>query len=339
MIPPNFYKVVKDFIRDILITFPELEMNLTSEMKHIHTTEIPLDIEQTQELKESYTKVYDHVLREFPLRFFDILYEKSEVFQESRFFLPGIDFKSLWNENITEKTKNIIWKYLKLILLMIHGGEGDNSKLFENINMDEIKEKINETMKDIHTFFDTENMSTDPEEMKDHLNGLMTGKIGSLAKEIAEESIGDINDPKVTDDTFKKMFSDPSQMIGLMHNIGDKIDKKIKSGDLKESELMEEAMDMIGKMKNMPGMKQFEQMFNKFGGGKMDLNAMQSQMNAKLNQTKTKERLQNKLKKKKESEPNPEIKTENVNVPTENKKKKKKKKKNKENIHDSVLDE
>jgi hypothetical protein len=332
MIPPNFYKVVKDFIRDILGTFPELGTTLTDEMKHIHTTELTDPVEES--LSKSYNVIYEHVLKEFPLRFFDILYEKPELFKESRFFLPGIDFKTLWNENITEKTKNIIWKYLKLILLMIHGGEGEHSKLFENINMDELKEKINESMKDIHTFFDSENVPN-PEDMKEHLNGLMNGKIGSLAKEIAEESIGDINDPTVADTAFKNMFSNPTQMVGLMHNIGDKIDKKIKSGDIKESELMEEAMDMIGKMKDMPGMKQFEQMFNKFGGGKMDLSAMQSQMNAKLSQAKMKERLQNKLKKKKEAETKPE----NVNVPTEeNKKKKKKKKKNKENIHDSVLD-
>lgn len=103
MIPPNFYKVVKDFIRDILGTFPELETSLTTEMKHIHTTTItdPLD----ESLGKSYNLVYDHVLKEFPLRFFDILYEKPELFQESRFFLPGIDFKTLWNENITEKQK------------------------------------------------------------------------------------------------------------------------------------------------------------------------------------------------------------------------------------------
>jgi hypothetical protein len=256
------------------------------------------------------------------------LYEKTELFQETRSLLPGIDFKVLWNDNITEKTKSVIWKYLKLILLMILGGEGEHSKLFENINMDEMKEKLNDTMNDIHSFFDKDTIP-DPEEMKDHLNGLMSGKIGSLAKEIAEESIGNLDDPKTADYAFKNMFSNPTQMVGLMHNIGDKIDKKIKSGDLKESELMEEAMDMLGKMKDMPGMKHFEQMFNKFGG-KMDFNAMASQLNSKMGQSKMKERLQAKLKKKQsEAVPvvNPEI-----------KKKIKKKKKNKNNIHDPVLD-
>ena len=322
MIPPNFYKVVKDFIQDIITTFPEL--SLTPDLQAIRESEIE---PRSDALNQSYTVVYEHVLREFPLRFFDILYEKSELFQESRTLLPGVDFKVLWNDNITEKTKSVIWKYLKLILLMILGGEGEHSKLFENINMDEMKEKLNDTMNDIHNFFDKDSIP-DPEEMKDHLNGLMSGKIGSLAKEIAEESIGNLDDPKTADDAFKNMFSNPTQMVGLMHNIGDKIDKKIKSGDLKESELMEEAMDMLGKMKDMPGMKHFEQMFNKFGG-KMDFNAMASQLNSKMSQSKTKERLQAKLKKKQETVPvvNPEI-----------KKKVKKKKKNKKNIHDPVLD-
>lgn len=323
MIPPNFYKVVKDFIQDIVTTFPELP--LTPDLQSIRESELE---PRSDALNQSYQVVYEHVMHEFPLRFFDILYEKTELFQETRTLLPGIDFKLLWNENITEKTKSVIWKYLKLILLMILGGEGEHSKLFENINMDEMKEKLNETMKDIHSFFDKDSIP-DPEEMKDHLNGLMSGKIGSLAKEIAEESIGNLDDPKTADDAFKTMFSNPTQMVGLMHNIGDKIDKKIKSGDLKESELMEEAMDMLGKMKDMPGMKHFEQMFNKFGG-KMDFNAMASQLNSKMGQSKLKERLQAKLKKKQaEAVPvvNPEI-----------KKKIKKKKKNKKNIHDPVLD-
>ena len=319
MIPPNFYKVVKDFIQDIVTTFPELE--LTSDLQAIRNSELE---PRSDELNQSYTVVYEHVLREFPLRFFDILYEKAELFQETRTLLPGIDFKLLWNENITENTKSVIWKYLKLILLMILGGEGEHSKLFENINMDDMKEKLNDTMNDIHSFFDKDSIPN-PEEMKDQLNGLMSGKIGSLAKEIAEESIGNLDDPKSADDAFKTMFSNPTKMVGLMHNIGDKIDKKIKSGDLKESELMEEAMDMLGKMKDMPGMKHFEQMFNKFGG-KMDFNSMASQLNSKMSQSKMKERLQAKLKKKQaEAVPVPEI-------------KKKKKKKNKKNIHDPVLD-
>jgi hypothetical protein len=319
MIPPEFNRVIKDFIQDIVLTYPELEVSLQEDVRRIHSQEL---IPMTPELQGSYVIVYEHVLQILPTKFFDILYEKVELFESACLFLPGIDFKTLWNENITEKTKNSIWKYLKLVLLMIIGNGKQDSTMFDNINMEDLKSKIDETLKDIHSFFDkSEIPNTD--EMKEHLDGLMQGKIGRLAKEIAEESIGDN-----ADDAFKSMFKDPSKMVGLMHNIGDKIDKKIKSGDLKESELMAEAVEMLTKMKTMPGMKNFEQMFNKFGG-KMDINAMQNQLNSKLSQSKTKERLQAKLKERQKSVETPEL---------PEKKKKKKKKKNKENIHDPVLD-
>jgi hypothetical protein len=325
MIPPDFNRVIKDFIRDIVHTYPELESTLQEDVLRIHMNELT---SMTPELQGSFMVVYEHVLRILPTKFFDILYEKAEVFQEPCLFLPGIDFKQLWIENITEKTKNSIWKYLKLVLLMIIGNGKQDSTMFDNVNMEDLKSKIDDTLKDIHSFFDkSEIPNTD--EMKEHLDGLMQGKIGKLAKEIAEESIGDN-----ADDAFKTMFKDPSKMVGLMHNIGDKIDKKIKSGDLKESELMAEAVEMLSKMKTMPGMKNFEQMFNKFGG-KMDINAMQNQLNTKLNQSKTKERLQSKLKEKQKSVEQ----VEKVEQPQEpEKKKKKKKKKNRENIHDPILD-
>ena len=320
MIPPEFNRVIKDFIQDIVHTYPELESSLQDDVRRIYAQEL---LPMTPELQGSYVIVYEHVLHILPTKFFDILYEKVELFESPCLFLPGIDFKTLWNENITEKTKNSIWKYLKLVLLMIIGNGKQDSAMFDNINMEDLKSKIDETLKDIHSFFDkSEIPNTD--EMKEHLDGLMQGKIGRLAKEIAEESIGDN-----ADDAFKSMFKDPSKMVGLMHNIGDKIDKKIKSGDLKESELMAEAVEMLSKMKTMPGMKNFEQMFNKFGG-KMDINAMQNQLNSKLSQSKTKERLQAKLKERQKPVENTE------NLPE--KKKKKKKKKNKENIHDPVLD-
>jgi hypothetical protein len=319
MIPPEFNRVIKDFIQDIVHTYPELEVSLQEDVRRIHANELT---PMTPELQGSYVTVYEHVLHILPTKFFDILYEKVELFESPCLFLPGIDFKTLWNENITEKTKNSIWKYLKLVLLMIIGNGKQDSTMFDNINMEDLKSKIDDTLKDIHSFFDkSEIPNTD--EMKEHLDGLMQGKIGRLAKEIAEESIGDN-----ADDAFKSMFKDPSKMVGLMHNIGDKIDKKIKAGDLKESELMAEAVEMLSKMKTMPGMKNFEQMFNKFGG-KMDINAMQNQLNSKLSQSKTKERLQAKLKERQKSCETPEL---------PEKKKKKKKKKNKENIHDPVLD-
>ena len=54
-------------------------------------------------------------------------------------FLPGIDFAILWKENISDKTKTTIWKYLQLILfstienLQDKASFGDTADLFNAI--------------------------------------------------------------------------------------------------------------------------------------------------------------------------------------------------------------
>ena len=90
-------------------------------------------------------------------------------------------------------------------------------------------------------------------------------------------------------------MSDPSKMFSLMNNVGDKITNKIKSGQLKESELIEEATEMLKHMKDMPGMKQFENMFKQFGN--------QPNLNEHLKKAKTKDRLRSKLAKRNETKP------------------------------------
>jgi hypothetical protein len=229
----------------------------------------------------------------------DILQENEELFKESHFFLPEVDFKVLWNETITPTTKTTLWKYLKLILFSILG----------HIDTPFPEEKMKEAMDNMKDMFEGK------EGLEKELEGMMGGKIGALAKEIAEETIGQEQD-------FKKMMKDPSSLFSLASTIGEKIDKKIKSGDLKESELIEEAAMMFQKIKGMPGMSQFESMFQ----GKMNTTGMKNKMDQQLKKAKMKERLQQKLASKKE---------EKVDVP-EPEPEKKKKNKNKKNKHDSL---
>jgi hypothetical protein len=70
------------------------------------------------------------------------------------------------------------------------------------------------------------------------------------------------------------------------------LESKIKKGDLKESELLEEAAEIMKKMTMMPGMKE---MMSKMGmGGKMDFKGMSNKIQENIKLTKTKERLQRK---------------------------------------------
>ena len=79
---------------------------------------------------------------------------------QNTFFLPDINFSLLWKEDITDKTREIIWKYLQLILFSIVGGQensktfGDTSKFFEAIDESEFKNKLEETINQMTELFD-----------------------------------------------------------------------------------------------------------------------------------------------------------------------------------------
>ena len=333
-IPDDFYKVADDFLRDLIGTFPELKDNMNEDLLAISSRTAET---VKEDIEPHYVRVFEHIMLILPVRFFDILYENSDMYEESESnceFLPGIDFKVLWQANITDKTKTVIWKYLQLLLIMVVGhvdtGEsfGDTAKLFEAIDDDALKEKLTEALGGISSLFDTAGDEEDTEgaadseggaaagpdvpgfsdtlpnadELHEHLNGLLGGKLGALAKEIADETAADLEvdlaDVKSTSDVFQKLLKDPKKLFGLVHSVGSKIDKKIKAGDIKESELIEEATEMLKKMKEMPGMSGMDQMFKNMagGGGKMDFKAMQNQLSGNLRNAKQKERMLAKLK-------------------------------------------
>ena len=121
-----------------------------------------------------------------------------------------------------------------------------------------------------------------PDNMQDHISSLLDGKLGKLATEIAEETAKeldlDMNDAENSEDAIKNLVSNPNKLMKLVKKVGGKLENKIKSGDIKESELMEEASQIMKKMKGMPGMKNMEKMFQGMGGmsggGMPDLSAL-----------------------------------------------------------------
>ena len=78
----------------------------------------------------------------------------------------------------------------------------------------------------------------------------------------------------------------------------------MKSGDMKESELLAEASELMKKMKDMPGMGDLQGMLSKMGmsagkgSGKVNVSAMQSNLDQKLKKSQNSERLLKKLEEK-----------------------------------------
>ena len=378
-IPEEFKKVIFEFLGDISNTFPEYKstLSLFLDSNGVKLTTSESETAETQKQKVV-TILYEYCSKVYPERFFDILYKNEKLFNKTEYnvnthFLPNIDFCSLWNtEGISDATRETIWKYLQLILMTIitniedKKSFGDAANLFEAINENELRGKLEETIQQMYNMFETNDTSADArtndessagkkpsfnffdwakdvggddeedkegeqqskgtkgssssanaESIHEHISNILNGKIGKLAKEIAEETAKDVDFDMDFDElkgdgvnfqnVFQKMFKNPGKLMGLVKNVGSKLDQKFKSGEIKESELMQEASELLSKMKNMPGMNNLTDMLNKMGmgnmggnmkgnaGGKMNFGAMQSQLQRNMKMSKMKERMQEKL--------------------------------------------
>ena len=155
---------------------------------------------------------------------------------------------------------------------------GDNSNNFgSNINMDDLP---------------------NADDIQQRISGMLDGKLGKLAKEIAEETAQNLdidmentNDMK---DVLNNLVKNPTKLMGLVKTVGEKLDTRIKSGELKESELIAEATELMNKMKNMPGMDGIQSMLGKMGmsglgkDAKMNFGAMEAEMNKLMKETQAK---------------------------------------------------
>jgi hypothetical protein len=163
-----------------------------------------------------------------------------------------------------------------------------------------------------------------PEAVHDHISKLLNGKIGALAKEIAEETAGeldlgiDLENPEQLNmgNVFQKLFKNPGKLMNMVKNVGKKLDDKFKKGDIKESELMQEASELLSNMKNMPGMGNLSSMLSQLGmkgmgglgglgglggkGGKVNIGAMQNHLQQNIKSAKMKERMHEKLQQRQE---------------------------------------
>jgi hypothetical protein len=331
-VPEEFVKVIRDFVGDLKVTFPEYIPFIDKwwkskeQFNYIDEEEDRIKAYEKSEKKSS-KMLFDFCKKKLPPRFFDILYQNDEMFKEDSEidteFFPKIHFKNLWQCDISDKTRETIWKYLQLMLFAVVGtldnkeAFGDTAKLFEAINEDDFKNKLQETLSHMQDLFDvpeggtpSENLGEglnpgdlpNAEQINEHITGMLDGKIGQLAKEIAEETAANLNMDfdGATDmkDVFNQLVKNPTKLMGLIKTVGNKLDTKLKSGELKESEMIQEATEIMNKMKNMPGMGNIQSMLSKMGmsglgglGGKVNTGAMEAQLNQRLKMAKTKERI------------------------------------------------
>ena len=291
-IPDGFYMIMNSFIDDIKLTFPEYT--------HIIQKWWGSDEKQIR-------FVFEHCMKIFPLKTFEIINENVEIFAKTNNteFLPNILFCYLWESEISDNTRKIIWKYFNAILASLLSSIKINSNDF--VNEPEMMAKLSEALKNVHSMFDEKKPDSQDTDFQEKFKEMTGGKIGKLAVELAEETAKSLN-MEDSPDGVMELLKNPTKLLNMVKNMGDKLDERLKAGEINENEIMNEGIDLMKKMKDMPGMgdmcnifKMFENMGDMTPAQKGACNT-QLKKNAKLEATKERMRKKQKAKETKDPE-------------------------------------
>lgn len=299
-------KLFKSFIEDIINVFPEYEKRL---MKYYSKT-IESENNEDPKLKEFLENV-DEISDK-------IIEKEIDLFNNDPILLQNVSFKLIWNSDISDKTKNSIWKYLQSFCIINIQNKSGKEKIQEVIKNIEANEKVKDKetlknmkkMKKLNENFDINQMKNvienNPETVEKGMNEMdkmfeNTG-IGKLAKEITEEL--DIEN-MINNGGIQELFSG-GNMANIMQTISSKMsdNKDIMNSD----DLMKEATNICSSMQGNPLFSSLMggmtgDLMSSLTGENMPEKPEQPVKNIKIadkkhDPNKTRERLQKKLKEK-----------------------------------------
>jgi len=294
--------IFSSFIRDLSKTFPELKNCLYRNYENEITNEF-INLEECPKIKEFLDKIK---LNE------EFIKNKDESFFQKDFeLLEEISFKRLWEKNISEKTKNIIWKYLQsfsIININLNSSDElkdilESMKESDEISKDEIKDK--KTAKDLKDLKKlTENISepevtNDELDLENMLGGMMDSDIGKIAKEVAENMdfeniLGNVDENSNPMELMSQLLN-PEKMNSIFQNINKVMDTKVKNGDLKPEDLKKEAENMYGNMSSNP---MFSSMMNQMNQHQNNTEDKKKEDKKELTKEEKKQKLREKIKEK-----------------------------------------
>jgi len=350
-IPEKFESVIIDFANDLSVTFPEYKDRLEKWQSNITPDSLMSIYKYCLTL---YPKHFFNILYQNDDIFKDNS-ENTQFFPDIEFSelfhcegVSGNTKKTIW-----KYLQLILFTIIQDV--KDKANFGDSMNIFDGINDGELQEKLKETMESMSDFFskmknspfesshetapdsgasepnpfeefkknfpmpENMNMPNMPnmENVHDHLQSLFNGKIGALAKEMAEEITDEFKDIlgeeaanlNNTEDAMKLFMKDPKKLISLMKKISTKLDEKMKNGDVSKEEMMKEASEMMNKMKEMGGGENMKEMFEKFAKGmgglgknaRLDTNAIARMTSMEENRNRMRSKMQHKKEKQQEA--------------------------------------
>jgi hypothetical protein len=342
-VPSNFRVLVGDFTRDLSIAFPEYS-HMWDKWGNEDTTDEQLEtlflfcskvyparfFDILYQNEDIFVEGSDQDVYFFPNMSFRLIFNSDGLSENSK--------KIIW-----KYLQLMLFTVVGSVDNKTDFGE--TADLFSGIDENELQIKLNETMENLTGFFENipdknesstsdEKNESSPDEkteskpdtdqfanifknmpnmegmpdisnLQDTLKTLFDGKIGALAKEMAEDIAEDFKDVLGNDmdnasnpqDIIKKLMKNPAKVSKLIKTVSSKLDSKMKDGSISKDEIMREAGDMMGKMKEMGGMDNMKEMFQTMAQGmglgknaKFDKNKMNQMMKREDNKNKMRER-------------------------------------------------
>ncbi len=253
----NFY--LASFLNEMITIFPEYEINIKKSYKELLDTK--------NDNSDTYVKEYMSAIKPYH----NYLAKKDDTLYKltsELVFVRDIDFRNVWAKDINEVTRQNIWKYLQTLVVIgkkVVGEDGEIEKLLENFNKQEevpnlenIKEETEnmmEMLKNMTQITQDSDNNDNTENKEDGANPFEGGLINDIAKELTSELNLDnlnIGEPKNMNEAFNNLLGggNGGNFLNLINKVGEKIQNKVQSGQINQNDLMKEAHNMMGNLKN-----------------------------------------------------------------------------------------
>ena len=300
----NVNKLFKSFIDDIINVFPEYKGRLLSYYKEVVETK-KNDHPKIIEFLKNMNEISEQVINK------DVtLFEKDPI------ILQNVSFKLIWNSDISDQTRNSIWKYLQTFCIVNIQSESTTEKINDVIKLIDSNEKVKDKetvrnmkkLKKLNEEFDIKEIkkiiSENPESIDQGVNQMDTmfenTNIGKIAKEITQDL--DIESIVSGGGGIEDLLTGGG-MANIMKTITSKMNDK--EGQMDTDQLMKESTEICGSMEGNPlfssllGMQgdMFKNMSQEAPSPQPDTKQINLN-NSSHNPRTTKERLQKKLKEK-----------------------------------------
>ena len=300
----NVNKLFKSFIDDIINVFPEYKGRLLSYYKEVVETK-----------KNDHPKIIEF-LKNMDEISEQVINKDVTLFEEDPIILQNVSFKLIWNSDISDQTRNSIWKYLQTFCIVNIQSESTTEKINDVIKLIDSNEKVKDKetvrnmkkLKKLNEEFDIKEIkkiiSENPESIDQGVNQMDTmfenTNIGKIAKEITQDL--DIESIVSGGGGIEDLLTGGG-MANIMKTITSKMNDK--EGQMDTDQLMKESTEICGSMEGNPlfssllGMQgdMFKNMSQEAPSPQPDTKQINLN-NSSHNPRTTKERLQKKLKEK-----------------------------------------